>query len=589
MVKRVLITTSIESTWPDNSQPVLFLGEACKLYSRKQVWQALDAETVPYHWDDRVKFKNDYVYLQNFYEDILIELSEALNNVHSTNYSTRYWRIYTGVWLGYFIQMLFDRWSMLNKAISEYEISEVSIIDVDERLFIPNDAMHFQRLYLSDEWNEAIYHSILKLMPSAPPLRRIISPTTSIPSQYTGRLNKSGYIRKFLSRTIDKISGWFVRTNEGFFLSSYLPYKIIIGLQLCLRQVPKFWSAVPTPIINLQTERKYFSLRGSSGNEFESIVRQMIPKFIPSVYLEGYEMIQQTISGLAWPQKPSFIFTANSYSNDDVFKAWAAKNTETGSRLIIAQHGGYFGLGAFGFIEDHQIAISDTYISWGWKDMYKLNIHPFANLIIMNSLVRWNPNGNILLVNMSIPRYSYHLLAFPQSSQYLKYFNDQVSFGRSLSDGAREVLLVRPCSQDFGWDQRSRWADELPNVRLDEKGEPFQKALSQARLVVASYNATTFLETLSLNIPTIIFWDPTYWELKPEVEVYFEKLEKAGIFHRSPEAAAAKVSEIYQNVKQWWQQREIQEIRIQFCSKYSNCIENPVRALKAILNQEAGN
>lgn len=589
MVKRVLITTSIESTWPGNSQPVLFLGEACKLYSRKHVWQTLDAETVPYHWDDRSKFQNDYVYLQRFYEGILIELSEALNKVHNTNYSTRYWRIYTGVWLGYFIQMLFDRWSMLNKAISEYKISEVPVIDVDECQFIPNDAMHFQRLYLSDEWNEVIYHSILKLIPSAPALRCVNSLTTSEQSRQAGTLNRSGYVRKFLLKAIDKISGWFVRSNEGFFLSSYLPYRIIVGLQFRLRQVPKFWRTVSTPIIDPQTERKYFSLRDSSGNEFESIVRKMIPKFIPRVYLEGYGTIQQTISGLAWPQKPSFIFTANSYSNDDVFKAWAAKNAETGSRLIIAQHGGYFGLGAFGFIEDHQIAISDTYISWGWKDPYKLNIHPFGNLLIMNRSVRWDPNGNILLVNMSIPRYSYHLLAFPQSSQYLKYFDDQVSFGRNLSDGARKVLLVRPSSQDFGWDQRSRWADELPDVKLDEKGEPFQKALTQARLVVASYNATTFLETLSLNIPTVIFWDPVYWELKPEAEAYFEKLEKAGIFHRSPEAAAAKVSEIYQHVKEWWQQKEIQEIRIQFCSEYSNFIEKPVRSLKAILNQEAGN
>lgn len=589
MVNRVLITTSIESTWPDNSQPVLFLGEACKLYSRKHVWQNLDAETVPYHWDDRSKFQNDYLYLQRFYEEILVELSEALNKVHNTNYSIRYWRIYAGIWLGYFIQMLFDRWTMLNKAVSEYKISEVPVIDADERQFIPNDAMHFQHLYLSDEWNEVIYQSILKLMPSAPPLRHVISPTDSVPSQHTGSLNKSGFTRETLLKAIDKISGWFVRSNEGFFLSSYLPYRIIVGLQFRLRQVPKFWRAVSTPIIDLQTERKHFSLRGSSGNEFESIVRMLIPRFIPRVYLEGYGMVQKTISGLAWPQKPSFIFTANAYSNDDVFKAWAAKNTETGSRLIIAQHGGYFGLGAFGFIEDHQIAISDTYISWGWKDPYKLNVRPFANLLIMNRSARWDPNGDILLVNMSIPRYSYHLLAFPQSSQYLKYFNDQVSFGRSLSDGAREVLLVRPCSQDFGWDQRSRWADELPDVKLDEKGEPFQKALTRARLVVASYNATTFLETLSLNVPTIIFWDPVYWELKPEAETFFEKLEKAGIFHRSPEAAAAKVSEIYQNVQEWWQQKEIQEIRIQFCSKYSNCIEKPVRSLKAILNQEAGN
>jgi putative transferase (TIGR04331 family) len=190
---------------------------------------------------------------------------------------------------------------------------------------------------------------------------------------------------------------------------------------------------------------------------------------------------------------------------------------------------------------------------------------------------------------MSIPRYSYHLLAFPQSSQYLTYFNDQLSFARSLSDEARKVLLVRPCSQDFGWDQRSRWAEHCPTVKLDTNNKPFQKVLSGARLVVASYNATTFLETFSLNIPTIIFWNPHHWELNPQAVVDFQKLEEVGIFHRNPESAAAKVSEVYQNVKEWWQQAEIQEIRIQFCSKYSNAIEHPVKVLKKILHKETGN
>lgn len=589
MVKRVLVTTSIESTWPNNRQPVLFLGEACKLYARRQIWQTLDEETVPYHWDDRNKFKNDYVYLQHFYEDILLELTAALNKVHNTNHDSKYWRVYVGVWLGYFIQILFDRWSMLTKAISEYSISEIRVIDVDECLFVPNDASHFQSLYLSDEWNEVIYHSILELMPEAPLLRYVTSSTAAVPALNTARSNSSGFIKRLLVKTIDTVSGWLVRSNEAFFLSSYLPYRMIVGLQLRLGQVPKFWSAVSAPIIDPQTERKSFSLLGQEGNEFESIVRKMIPRFIPRVYLEGYEMIQQTISELTWPKKPSIIFTANSYSNDDVFKAWAAKNIETGSRLIIAQHGGYFGIGAFGFIEDHQIAISDTYISWGWNDPGRPNIQPFANLVIMNKSVKWDPNGNILLVNMSIPRYSYHLLAFPQSSQYLTYFNDQLSFARSLSDGAREVLLVRPCSQDFGWDQRSRWAEHCPTVKLDTNNKPFQKVLSGARLVVASYNATTFLETFSLNIPTIIFWNPHHWELNPQAVVDFQKLEEVGIFHRNPESAAAKVSEVYQNVKEWWQQAEIQEIRIQFCSKYSNAIEHPVKVLKKILHKETGN
>lgn len=589
MVKRVLVTTSIELTWPGNEQPILFLGEWCKLHARKQVWQGLNAETVPYHWDDREKFQKDYIYLQRFYEEILAELTVTLNKLHNTSHSNRYWRIYIGVWLGYFIQVLFDRWSMLTKAITEYEIFEIPVIDSDECMFIPNDAIHFQNLNLSDEWNEIIYHSILKLMIAAPPIRYVPASPSTIPARHIKRSYSSSRIKRGLQKIINMASSWLSRSEESFFLSSYLPYKKAISLQIRMGQVPKFWSAVPSPLIDLQTERKYFDLPRTAGNEFENIVRELVPKFMPRVYLEGYEKVQQTITRLPWPINPSFIFTANSYSNDDVFKAWAAEKTETGSRLIVAQHGGYFGIGAFGFIEDHQLAIADTYISWGWDDQNQTNIVPFANLIIMNKSITWNPEGDILLVNMSITRYSYHLLAFPQSSQYLNYFEDQLSFVQHLSDEARKLLLVRPSNQDFGWDQRSRWAEREPTVRLDQNNEPFQKMLTGTRLLIASYNATTFLETLSLNIPTIIFWNPEHWELRPEAAMYFDQLERIGIFHRSPESAAAKVSAIYQHVKEWWQQPEIQDLRIQFCSKYSNSIEHPVRLLKTILNGKTSN
>ena len=54
MVRRCLITTADERTWPVN-KPVVFLGEWCKKYSRKHVWQARISQMVNYHWRDREK------------------------------------------------------------------------------------------------------------------------------------------------------------------------------------------------------------------------------------------------------------------------------------------------------------------------------------------------------------------------------------------------------------------------------------------------------------------------------------------------------------------------------------------------------
>ena len=49
-----LVTTSIEKTWPEDKDiEILFLGEWCKLYSRKTEWEKRKYSSVSYHWDNR--------------------------------------------------------------------------------------------------------------------------------------------------------------------------------------------------------------------------------------------------------------------------------------------------------------------------------------------------------------------------------------------------------------------------------------------------------------------------------------------------------------------------------------------------------
>ena len=104
--------------------------------------------------------------------------------------------------------------------------------------------------------------------------------------------------------------------------------------------------------------------------------------------------------------------------------------------------------------------------------------------------------------------------------------------------------------------------------------------MKECRLYVATYNATTFLDSLSLNIPTIMFWNPKHWELRSEAEPYFEKLREVGIFHSCPENAANKVSEIWDKVDEWWNEEGLQEVRKNFCDRYARLPSKPIKELK---------
>jgi putative transferase (TIGR04331 family) len=591
MVKRFLVTTADERTWPQD-QPVLFLGEWCRLYNRKNAWKDLDAEVAPYHWDDRAKLYQDYRYLQKIYEILLQELSGQLNTIHSVEHSICYWRILIGPWLGYFVQMLFDRWMMIERAVSQNELEGVRILLAPPGLVVPNDMDEFQQLFVGDLWNQVIYGQLLRGYTNLAIEDLIFEDAAqnSYSKSDTANVKTStlkGQLRRGLVWAASKVFKILVKPEEAFFISTYLPIKQDLQLQWHLGQFPKIWRSFSAPRIQFEESKRLWTFGRSSTEGFEHIVRAMIPKHIPIIYLEGYESLRKTVAKLPWPGKPSLIFTSNSYSSDDVVKGWVAEKVEAGARLVLGQHGGSYGVARWGFTEEHQLAVSNSWISWGWDVEGDPKIKPVGNLKMFGRASSWDPEGGVLMVEMAMPRYSYHMYSVPVGPQWLDYFEDQSSFVAALPDTIREKLLIRLHSPDYGWCQKQRWHELFPQIRLDDGLVPITELIKKSRLYVSTYNATTFLESLSMNIPTIMFWNPNHWELRDSAAPYFERLKKVGIFHETPESAAQHMALIWDNVTSWWNSEEVQTAREQFCYRYSRMPEQPLKDLELILGQRA--
>ena len=98
-----------------------------------------------------------------------------------------------------------------------------------------------------------------------------------------------------------------------------------------------------------------------------------------------------------------------------------------------------------------------------------------------------------------------------------------------------------------------------------------------------SYDSTGLLETLSKDIPSIAFWQNNLDHVCDSILKDYERLVDVGIIHLSPESAAEKVNEIWDNVNKWWTQESVQNARRQFCAKYARISQHPIRDLKKIL------
>ena len=489
-MKRFLITTALEETWCTEA-PVLFLGTWCCKYDRKHIWRPLDSELAPYHWDDREKLHKDYLYINNLYEDILVGLAAELNALHNVNHSVRYWRILVGPWLNYFLSILYDRWFTVLRTLKDYEICGVKIIEDSDKPLIPNDMTHFIDLFLTDEWNESIFKDLLHLFKV--PMEGV--PRTRKTNNYIQKKSEKK-LRNFkihILNAINKCLSFFKNENEYFFISTYIPIKSELLLQLKLRQLPKLWR---TPALEM-SQHQSSQYRNQPNNpiepnSFRDVASYMIKKHIPILYLEGYRELIKTVEDLPWPKRPRAIFTSGSWLADDIFKMWASRMTEIGVPFVIGQHGGNYGVGQWEATEDHQISISDYFLSWGWTLEGSKKVLPIGNFTNQwQERLSKDVVSKALMVEMAAPQMSYRMVSIPVAGQWLSYFEDQCRFVRALPESIRNDLLIRLYPQDYGWRQKERWLDAFPKISLEAGRIPMQKLLKDTKIYISTYNATT--------------------------------------------------------------------------------------------------
>ena len=598
MVARVLVATALENTWPKDGTPILFLGEWCKLYDRNHVWQDLDYKVAPYHWDDRKKLHNDYKDLSVIYESAMTALADKLNEVHGVNHSLRYWRILIGPWLGYFIQMLFDRWYMLQRALAVCELDSVLVIKREEGDGVPNDMADFTSMFVEDDWNEMICGQILNFMsiPEMNVKKVSVCRNTRTGVGYENKTVRTGF-KERLARIVARFYPILTRPDEYFFISSYLGIKQDFLLQIKLGQIPKLWLSSALQQFSYSAAARRWSLTllntgmAEEWTDFRALVSSLVPKHVPTAYLEGYQAIEKMANGLAWPRRPKLIFTAICWNSDDLFKIWAAEKVEQGVPLVLGQHGGNYGVALQNFNEELQISISDRFLTWGWKDSAQKKLKSIGILKLFDDRkIQRDKNGKALLVEFTMPRYSYQMFSLPVAAgQWEEYFEDQCRFVNALPEELYRELLVRLPMADYGYSQSLRWCSRFPDIELDAGARPMSELLKHARLYISTYNATTYLESLSLNFPTLIFWNPGHWELREEVQPYFELLKAAGIFHETPESAARKMTEVWDDVDGWWYDLKTQKAREVFCERFAHIPAKPLDSMASLVRELGSN
>jgi putative transferase (TIGR04331 family) len=575
-----LVTTPNQKYWKDNEK-FLFLGEWCKLNSQKQIWDKPDHKTLPHHWEDREVLHKDLNHINPLYEKYLKHLGEQFNQIHRVDFSTRYWRIIIGHWLYLLITTLYDRFHCIQTAIDSKLVTNTCLASLQPDLWVCADSNTFrQRCYGDDNYNLYVFSRIIKKLKVIPfeinndlllPAESDLNPL--VPSQSAlkklGKLFYSHYARLIPDSL-----------NQIVFSNCYLSKADQSRLQLSLGQLPYWSSEISIDQLPLNHQVRSNLNLPVAENEFESLLNEMIPENIPTAYVEGYETTHQN-SLKAFPKSPKCIVTAMAQGMEG-FNFWAAFQIERGVKLFLTQHGGGYGAHLWSFFESHEINISDKYLTWGWKTKGSEVTTPLASgkLTYAKKMLQPNPKGSILWVTMSLPRYARMHISDVLGPEIPLYHSEQKRFAKSVSTEVHDLLLQRLYVEEYGWEEYKRWADFDSTLKLYQGKTPLFDQLNQSRLCIVTNNATVYLENFSANFPTILFWNPKYIEVRDSVKPYFDDLRRVGVLHDTPESAAAKVNDVYNDPISWWKSSEIQEVKNKFCLQFARSSDDWIHQWK---------
>jgi len=564
-----LVTTADQRFWKTDEK-ILFLGEWCRLYEQKAIWSELNQEVLPWHWYDRAKLIRDAQYIQDLNNKILPILASKLNTLHGVDHSCRYWRIILGNWLNYFVGAFFDRFTSVQNAIDVKKITHTWVPAQDITSYVSKNFNEFENWLGQDSYNFLIYSWIIQQLKVIP---FEIKNDIKEPISLENISSKTSLNWKDIFKKVIEECSCFIpdRFNQVVFCGFKLKPWNLACLQVALGQIPYLRGPqvdIPEAPINGEL-RKKLGL-SFAENLFEELLEKIVPMQIPKAYIEGYwEMNHRSLR--AFPKSPKLICSSAGLYFHEGFKFWAAAMVDQGTQLIGSQHGGHYGSNLISSKEDHEIACSNRFFSWGWKkeNTSKVTPLPSAQLAETFQSLKSNPKGSILFVDLEDFLQIKSVASGHLGPTMLKRLASNQCFVEGLLPEVRKLLFVRLHPADRGWGSEERWKEFDSNISVYRGKESVFRQLNRSRLLIVSYNSTTHLETLAANFPTLFFWRPDLTELRASAQEHHDSMCSVGVFHESPESAAEKLNQIYEDPLGWWLSPEIQKARKEFCLQYA--------------------
>ncbi|TAM37188.1 hypothetical protein EPN54_05310 [bacterium] len=573
---RELILTGYKDFWPQDEESALFFGPWCFSHNpKRKFWEQNRFKLAPSPWQNPTDILEASLYIDSLSDRIIPRLTEIMNEFFNVTHNEAYWRACTILWLTHCLGMLYDRYKRLEnvgclqnrfmvKILKNHDAASNDFWDFAKKI----NESHYYNLSLMSEIIKSGQFDFLGY-------EEIDCTQGAYSLEILGE--NSGKVKNrvvdFLKSSAKSV---FNYTDELNLKNSSVHLGLIYGMSVFDRFRIQF--ACKPGLFLKKIEEKggrvikgnregitKFNLEFGACNKFEEIIEGLLLKYLPDSLLVSYET------------KKNITPKINIWIGNDIYTS-AKKASQIGSilenggRWISVQHGG--GYGQLLSLPNGKVeyATGGEFITWGWKhdNVYTSSKYYALPSPMLSKLKQHKEKEHTLIfVGTISPAYMYRLATFLTPEQLTDYFSNKLKFLKTLETSIMKSIKYRPYFEDYGTNEKE-FLSRILNQDQFLIGGRLTTKFSQARLVVIDHLNTSFLESLVINVPTILFCNKSHYNFSEYATPFFNRLRDVGILHDDPYSAAKKVNKVWVDPKSWWEGDQLQAVRKEFCCQFAH-------------------
>lgn len=510
------------------------------------MYKILNLGSKNYHWNSLKKKQKDNIYLEDFFERLLENLSKKLNLIHKVNYNKKYWRVVVGPWLILYLGNIFDKYKIIKLN------SIKSFISYNYIYNLTLDYSDFEnKVYNNDKYNFILYDKIVKNI-FKKKIKVVQKSSVINLDKEKKSYNLINKLNFFFNTFFFKIITYY---SKIIFLSRFLGLKNNIKLKTKLKQINNFYfffdlkPVFKNTVIFKERNQKITELK--QKNKFEKFICENLLSDIPMSYLEYYSRYRKI--AMDTNLKKQKIISSIEHINSDFHKIWIAEKIIRGSKLYIYDHSNSLRLSHYDY--NHEKKISKKIITnLNYKNS-KFKRLPELKFSLKKNETNKTKRDKCSIILYEGTKYAGKLSSCPFNFTNKLSFNHTLNFYKNLDNNIKkQVKFKSPPYTDIRFNSYSKIIKMLSKKKIFKKTKLFSSVINESKIVVCTYPQTTLLEVLSKKIPFIILLNRRLWKFDEKSEEILMLFKKSKLLFFDPKSAAKTLNKNWHNVDNWWEQ-----------------------------------